>query len=150
MLQAIIKRLRTTPPLNHLATTAIKKSFSPWGYPPQRLTKHLPRIGLVEARLPNGRVLHLWSQGDDGIASQVFWEGWNGYIIFEVLPEQGTGSVISEQLVPLGYQFYLLRETGADLQGNIVDHATCRNYLARSTDDRFSKPLNRARRQRAN
>lgn len=43
------------------------------------VVKHLHRVGHVQARLPNGRLLRLWSRGDDWIANQVFWHGWNGY-----------------------------------------------------------------------
>lgn len=43
------------------------------------VTKHLHRCGTVKAKLPNGRTLRLWSQGDDWVSSQVFWHGWNAY-----------------------------------------------------------------------
>jgi FkbM family methyltransferase len=41
--------------------------------------KHLPRVGLVESALPNGRLLRLSSRGDDWVSNQVFWRGWAGY-----------------------------------------------------------------------
>lgn len=43
------------------------------------VTKHLHRCGTVKAKLPNGRTLRLWSQGDDWVSSLVFWNGWNAY-----------------------------------------------------------------------
>lgn len=36
-------------------------------------------MGEVCDRLPNRRLLRLWSQGDDWISNQVFWRGWSGY-----------------------------------------------------------------------
>jgi FkbM family methyltransferase len=41
--------------------------------------KHLPRVGLVSADLPNGRTLRLVTRGNDWIPNQVFWRGWRGY-----------------------------------------------------------------------
>jgi FkbM family methyltransferase len=41
--------------------------------------KHLHRVGPVCATLPNGRLLRLWSRGDDWISNQVFWRGWAGH-----------------------------------------------------------------------
>lgn len=43
------------------------------------VTKHLHRRGTVKAKLPNGRTLRLWSQGDDWVSNQIFWNGWNAY-----------------------------------------------------------------------
>jgi FkbM family methyltransferase len=43
------------------------------------VTKHLHRLGTVKAKLPNGRTLRLWSQGDDWVSNQIFWNGWNAY-----------------------------------------------------------------------
>jgi hypothetical protein len=44
--------------------------------PPEFFIKHLHRIDLVEAKLPNGRILKLKSKGDDWVSNQVFWRGW--------------------------------------------------------------------------
>lgn len=41
--------------------------------------RHLHRLGRVATRLPDGRVLRLWSQADDWVSNQVFWRGWQGY-----------------------------------------------------------------------
>ncbi len=43
------------------------------------VARYLPRVGVVEAELPSGGVLRLWSRGDDEIASSVFWRGWSGH-----------------------------------------------------------------------
>lgn len=79
MIRRIARRLRNSQPLNYISTTAVKAAFGPLGEPPERLTKHLPRVGVVRSRLPNGRVLSLWSLGDDVVTSQVFWRGWSSY-----------------------------------------------------------------------
>lgn len=43
------------------------------------MARYLPRVGVVEAELPGGGVLRMWSRGDDEIASSVFWRGWSGH-----------------------------------------------------------------------
>ncbi|MDT5269281.1 MAG: hypothetical protein QOH49_1467 [Acidobacteriota bacterium] len=71
-----LKRVRVSQPLNRLATSVARAcggSSSEW------LIKHLPRSGMVTSTLPNGRVLKLWSDGDDWITSRVFWRGWTDY-----------------------------------------------------------------------
>jgi FkbM family methyltransferase len=49
------------------------------GRTPETFVRHLPRVGAVESRLPNGRALRLWSRGDDHVANQVYWKEWRGY-----------------------------------------------------------------------
>ncbi len=89
MLRGMFKKLRNTQPLNYIATTLIRTAFNTEGGPPEVIVKHLPRNGIVQSRLPNGRVIRLWSRGDDWIANQVFWKGWYGY-------EPETSSVFFE------------------------------------------------------
>jgi FkbM family methyltransferase len=36
-------------------------------------------VGVVEADLPGGKTLRMWSRGDDDIAGRVFWLGWAGH-----------------------------------------------------------------------
>jgi FkbM family methyltransferase len=52
-------------------------------------------------------------------------------LIFEVLPGQGTGPAITRQLKPLGYKFYLLRDTGLEIRSEVEDDPVWWNYLAR-------------------
>jgi FkbM family methyltransferase len=55
----------------------VKKTYHLLGRPCNEFfITHLPRHGSAHARLPSGPLLHLWSEGDDGIANQVFWRGW--------------------------------------------------------------------------
>jgi FkbM family methyltransferase len=53
-----------------MRTTGLRSEF---------VIKHLHRHGMVKDILPNGQMLHLWSQADDWISNQVFWRGWQGY-----------------------------------------------------------------------
>lgn len=43
------------------------------------VARYLPRAGVVEAVVPSGGVLRMWSRGDDDIATTVFWRGWAGH-----------------------------------------------------------------------
>lgn len=79
MIRGLARRLRNSQPLNYTMTTAVKAAFGPLGEPPEGLTKHLPRVGVVRSRLPNGRVLSLRSPGDEVVTSQVFWRGRSSY-----------------------------------------------------------------------
>lgn len=74
----IVRGAIRTQPFNVLATSALSVLTrrgllaSPW------FITHFPRIGTVEANLPNGQVLKLSSEfGDDPIANQVLWLGWD-------------------------------------------------------------------------
>ena len=55
-------------------------------------------------------------------------------IFFEVLPGSGSGRKIEEQLRPLDYSFYLLYDTGMELQESIIEHPSCWNYLAQAKE----------------
>jgi len=71
--------LRAWSPLN-LATTSLGRALvGAVGLNDSFLVRHLPRMGLVETDLPDGRPLRLWSRGDDNTANLVFWRGWAGY-----------------------------------------------------------------------
>jgi FkbM family methyltransferase len=74
-----LKALRSIEAVNRIATSVVKAASKATGGTPQFFIKHLPRIGLVSRQLPNGHQLRLWSRGDDWIANQVYWRGWNGY-----------------------------------------------------------------------
>lgn len=43
------------------------------------MARYLPRAGLVEAPLPDGGRLRMWSRGDDDVATTVYWRGWAGF-----------------------------------------------------------------------
>lgn len=49
------------------------------GFQSEFLIRHLHHVGTVECKLPNGRILKIWSLADDWVSNQVFWRGWQGY-----------------------------------------------------------------------
>ena len=71
--------LRSWPPLNHPVTAVCRAGIRLLGRPPGALARFLPRAGLVEAPLPNGHVLRLWSRADDDVTPHVYWKGWAGH-----------------------------------------------------------------------
>jgi FkbM family methyltransferase len=74
-----LKAVVTWPPLNSPVTGALRAVLPapvrnrPW------VARYLPRAGVVEATLPSGALLRMWSRGDDDIASTIFWRGWAGH-----------------------------------------------------------------------
>jgi FkbM family methyltransferase len=105
--------------------------------------KHLPRHGSASACLPGGLTLRLTSQGDDGIANQVFWRGWTAdepealplffalarraSVVFDVGAHVGIYSIVASLANPGAriYAFEPLRRTRARLLQNLA-----RNYSA--------------------
>lgn len=78
-LRDALKRLRGCPPVNWALTVPLRAGLSIADTRWEWAVKHLPRSGRVEARLPGGRTLVLWSRGDDWVSNQVFWRGWSGH-----------------------------------------------------------------------
>ena len=76
---ALLKRLRASQPLNAVATSLLRGALRATGLRSEWIVKHVHRMGPVSSRLPNGRLLQLWSRGDDWVSNQVFWRGWRGY-----------------------------------------------------------------------
>lgn len=74
-----LKALRVSQPFNWLATTSARLVFGRDGRAPEFVIKYLHRAGVVGCPLPNGRVLRLWSRGDDWVSNQLFWRGFRGY-----------------------------------------------------------------------
>jgi FkbM family methyltransferase len=79
LLKAVLKTLRASQPFNCLATGAVRTIVEATGLRSEKVIKHLHRVGRVRSRLPNGRILRLWSRGDDWVSNQVYWRGWAGY-----------------------------------------------------------------------
>jgi FkbM family methyltransferase len=79
VLRGRLKRLRSSQPFNRLATAGVRTVLRLVGGAPERVVRHLHRLGPVASRLPNGRVLRLWSRADDWVSNQVYWRGWEGY-----------------------------------------------------------------------
>lgn len=79
-LKSGVKRVRSWPALNIPATTGLRSVLARTGRAaPDSLVRYLPRAGVVEAPLPDGQTLRLWSKADDDIANAVFWRGWSGH-----------------------------------------------------------------------
>jgi hypothetical protein len=70
-------------PINWAATEAVHAWLRHTGSQHQALERHLPRRGHVSTRLPDGQWARFWSQGDDNMASRIFWREWHG-----IEPEQ--------------------------------------------------------------
>ena len=75
----VIKAARDHPALNLPITALVRAGLRLSGRESPWVTKHLPRVGTVRIRLPNGAHLKLWSRGDDWIPTQIYWRGMNGY-----------------------------------------------------------------------
>ena len=78
-LRDAVKRLRAWPPVNGALTQPVRAALALAGARSEWAVKHLPRCGRVEATLPDGKTLVLWSRGDDWVSNQVFWRGWAGH-----------------------------------------------------------------------
>jgi len=79
MVRSVLRKLRGSQPFNYVATTVVKSLCGLRGATPESVVRRLPRVGTVHTRLPDGRTLRLWSFGDDFVANEVFWKGWDGY-----------------------------------------------------------------------
>lgn len=77
--KAVLKKIRASQPLNYVTSSTLRAASYALGVQPEFLVKHLPKVGLVKRRLPNGKNLMLTGRGDDWISNQVFWRGWRGY-----------------------------------------------------------------------
>jgi FkbM family methyltransferase len=75
----MIKTAVTWPPLNHPVTSAVRAVLPTPARAHPFVARFLPRSGVVEAPLPDGRAFRMWSQGDDDIATTLFWRDWAGH-----------------------------------------------------------------------
>src|SRR6185503_17467829 len=82
----LLKAVRASQPFNAVATVAARGALRVLGTRSELLVRHLHRVGRVRCPLPDGRVLTLWSRGDDWVSNQVFWKGWTGYEPETVVP----------------------------------------------------------------
>lgn len=79
LLRRSLKTVVTWPPLNSAVTGTLRAALPDGARRHPSVARYLPRAGVVEAGLPSGRPLRLWSRGDDDIATTVFWRGWAGH-----------------------------------------------------------------------
>ena len=75
----MVKTAVTWPPLNRPVTSAVRAALPTAARAHPFVARFLPRSGVVEAPLPDGRVFRMWSQGDDDIATTLFWRNWAGH-----------------------------------------------------------------------
>lgn len=78
-LTLVAKAIRVSQPFNAIATSIVRAALRALGRDSELVVRHLHRAGTVRCRLPNGRVLKLWSRGDDWVSSQLYWRGLAGY-----------------------------------------------------------------------
>ena len=96
VLKDTLKTLRASQPFNCVATGAVRGFLQATGFRSETVVKHLHRMGHVRSKLPNGRLLRLWSRGDDWVSNQVYWRGWAGYepetvpLFFELASRSAT------------------------------------------------------------
>ena len=79
MIREALRKARVSQPLNVLATSTVRGVLDISGIRPGFVVRHLHRAGTTRCRLPNGRVLKLWSRGDDWVSTQIYWKGLSGY-----------------------------------------------------------------------
>lgn len=76
----VLKGLRDFPPVSRIATSTVRMFLDGVGHKrPEFVVAHLPRIGPVKSKLPNGEYLRLHANGDDWVSNQVYWRGWSNY-----------------------------------------------------------------------
>jgi FkbM family methyltransferase len=78
-LKQTLKRIRATPAINIPVTSLVRAALRRTGREGRFAVEHLPRVGTVRSRLPNGATLRLRSAGDDWIPNQLFWHGFDAY-----------------------------------------------------------------------
>ncbi len=79
MFKKAMGRARAISALNRPVTTVVRAACHFTGKTPEAVIKHFVRSGPVHSDLPNGKVIRLCTQGDDGVSNEVFWKGWDGY-----------------------------------------------------------------------
>lgn len=79
MFKRAMRRARDIAVLNRPVTATVRAACRLTGKTPEVFARHLIRSGPVRSLLPNGKVIKLWAQGDDGVSNEVFWKDWDGY-----------------------------------------------------------------------
>ena len=85
-MRPLLKRVRAYPPVNRLSTTAVRAASRLVPAVAPGAERHLPRFGIVDAPLPNGRRLALAGAGDEPWSNRLFWRGWDAFYEPETLP----------------------------------------------------------------
>ncbi len=83
---AALRRLVTWPPFNHALTGALRRVLPARVRQHPALARYVPRAGVVQVTMPDGRPLRMESRGDDDIAGPLYWRGWAGHETETVQP----------------------------------------------------------------
>lgn len=84
--RAGLRALVTWPPLNRALTGGLRRVLPARAQQHPALGRYVPRAGVVQVTMPDGRPLRLESRGDDDIAGPLFWRGWDGHETETVKP----------------------------------------------------------------
>ncbi len=135
-LSQALKRLRSSQPLNRLATGAARRVLSGLGVQSEFVIRHLHRVGDVRSRLPNGQELRLWSRADDWVSNQVYWRGWMGYEP-ETAPLFYLLATCSDAVVDVGAYvgFFTLLAAHANGAGRVLAFEPLSDAFARLTEN---------------
>jgi len=136
--KAAARALVTWAPLNRAVTGGLRAVLPPRARSHPKLARYLPRVGIVEAALPGGRLLHMESRGDDDIAAPLFWRGWAGHesetartfyelagsaqVVLDIGAHVGYFAVLASHANPAGsvYAFEPLARVRERLQRNLA------------------------------
>lgn len=146
-IKALLVALFTWPPLNRVVTNLLRAALPPRVLRQPTFVHHARRVGVVEATLPNGTVIRVWSRGDDGITGSLFWLGWTAHepettrpfyelavsarITLDIGAHVGYFALLSAHANPAGrvYAFEPLDRVRARLEHNLalnqVSNVTC-------------------------
>jgi FkbM family methyltransferase len=73
-LRKIWRAWRVQPAINRIATTMLRPLVV-LGLPADPMLEHLPLVGIVKYKLPNGQLMSFRSYGDDYLLNLIFWKG---------------------------------------------------------------------------
>ncbi len=73
------KRVLKFRVVNLVALNGLKAILRLVGRESELAIRYFHPVGVVASRLPNGRILRLWTRADEFITTQVFWRGWDGF-----------------------------------------------------------------------
>ena len=85
----LYRKIVARPTLNRIVTDSARSLSRILNLKVQPFINHLPRQGLVQAPLPNGRILRLYAEIAEAYSNLVYWKGWKG-------PEPETAPVFWE------------------------------------------------------
>jgi FkbM family methyltransferase len=137
-LKALVWALVTWPPGNRVATDLLRALLPGRARRHPVFVRYARRVGVVEATLPDGRLLRMRSRGDDDIAGPLFWRGWAGHepetarlfyelagsarVTLDVGAHVGYFALLAAHANPAGrvYAFEPLARVRERLEGNVA------------------------------